>query len=369
MTDDGPRSDTKLARIEDKLDRSLVGAVRFGRSSLAITTMAEAMEFAKLMSLSGQAVRAPFRGNPGMCLAVCIQAHEWGMNPYAVASKAYIVSDQLAFESQLIHAVIEARAPLKTRLNCTYDGEGQTRRCTVFATFHGDAEPRIYQTPMFKDIRVKNSPLWQSDLDQQLFYYGSRSWVRKWCPDVLLGVYAPDEMLDLARDAKTFEQVANPLKDDDEGPVRQLHEEGAAPANVTAQPGAAPTGDYDLDGSRNPQLATPAPEKPAGETSAQAAPTKPPAQESPPATAARAGRGKPTDPDKVQFKDPIRYAGPEYLAHLTAWTALAPDADYVAKRFKDETSLRNSLGTPLTAGEREQAAVIRNAAIDRFKGR
>lgn len=211
----------KLARIDEKLDRSTLAVVPFNRSSIAISTMGEAMEMAKLMSLSRQAVRAPFRGEPGICLALVIQAHEWGLNPYAAASKAYVVNDQIAWESQLIHAVIESRAPLKGRLKCSYTGVGAERKCIVSGTFT-DGEVREYESPMIKDIRVKNSPLWRNDPDQQLWYYSSRSWCRKWCADVLLGIYAPDE-LDFSRGAKdvTRDQTVdfNPL-----GPTDSIEE-------------------------------------------------------------------------------------------------------------------------------------------------
>lgn len=223
----------KLARIDEKLDRGALAAVPFNRSSIAISTMGEAMEMAKLMSLSRQAVRAPFRGEPGICLALVIQAHEWGLNPYAAASKAYVVNDQIAWESQLIHAVIESRAPLKGRLRCAYTGTGVERKCIVSGTFT-DGEVREYESPMIKDIVVKNSPLWRNDPDQQQWYYSSRAWCRKWCANVLLGIYAPDE-LDFSRGAKDVAQNQtvdfNPLGSAD--PIEENikiveHEEEAA---------------------------------------------------------------------------------------------------------------------------------------------
>jgi hypothetical protein len=115
------------------------------------------------------------------------------MSPFAVADKSYVVNDRLAYESQLIHAVIEARAPLQHRLDCTYEGEGPTRACVVTGEFtSGDV--RDYRSPMLKDIKVKNSPLWVADPDQQLWYYASRAWARKWCPDVLMGIYSREEL-------------------------------------------------------------------------------------------------------------------------------------------------------------------------------
>jgi RecT family len=181
----------------DALDRDRVDQVRVSSISggVSFASALEVMEFAKLMAVSKQAVPKDFRENPGMCLAVAFQAIEWRMSPFQVANKAYVVNDRIAFESQLIHAVIEARAPLKERLNCEYSGEGPSRRCKVIGAFL-DGAVREYETPQFKDIKIKNSPLWAADPDQQLWYYGSRAWSRKWCPDVILGLYTRDEIED-----------------------------------------------------------------------------------------------------------------------------------------------------------------------------
>lgn len=187
-----------LERIEAKLDKTVAGAVAISDSvgGVLFTSMAEVMEFAKLLSLAGTAVPKHLRGNPGGCLAVTIQALEWRMSPVAVANKSYEVNDRIAYEAQLIHAVIEARAPLKGRLRGTYTGEGVERSCTVTGHMKGELEPLEYTSPTIAKIKVKNSPLWTADPDQQLWYYATRSWARRYCPDVLLGIYGEDELRD-----------------------------------------------------------------------------------------------------------------------------------------------------------------------------
>jgi hypothetical protein len=185
-----------LARMGlDALDPQKAGAVTVSHSAggVSFASAMEVMEFAKLMSVSATAVPKHLRNNPGACLRIVFQAIEWRMSPYAVADKSYEVNDRIAYESQLIHAVIEARAPLLGRLECDYEGEGPDRACIVTGVFNG-GETREYKSPKIKDIRVKNSPLWVADPDQQLWYYASRSWARKWCPDVLMGIYSREEL-------------------------------------------------------------------------------------------------------------------------------------------------------------------------------
>lgn len=199
VMDERPRSAavTKRDLVEGNfgaLDQQRVGNVAVSNETggIRFASALEVMDFAKLMAMADKAVPPDFRGNAGMCLAVTMQAVEWRMSPFQVANKAYVVNDRLAFESQLLHAVIEARAPLKERLDCTYSGEGPTRKVKIIGKFL-DGTVREYESPELLKIK-KKSPLWTDDPDQQLFYYGSRSWARKWCPDVLLGIYSREEV-------------------------------------------------------------------------------------------------------------------------------------------------------------------------------
>lgn len=170
---------------------------------MAIRSMGDMMEVAKLMSVGKQAIPPHLRDNPGACLAVCIQAVEWEMSPFAVANKSYVVNDRLCYESQLIHAVIERRAPLVGRLRHSFSGEGAKRRCKVWASVKGEAEPFEYESPEIGSIKVKNSPLWVSKPDLQLYYNTSRDWARVYFPDVILGVYAKEELEDAEEIEKT----------------------------------------------------------------------------------------------------------------------------------------------------------------------
>lgn len=188
-------------KLAARVDPSVISQLQVSGAvgGLGFRNAAEAMEFAKLMAISHVAVPKHLRGNPGACLAVTIQAVEWQMSPYAVANKSYSVNDRLAYESQLVQAVILKRAPIKGRLKVEYIGDGDKRVCKVWATLT-DGETVEYQSPEFGKIQPKNSPLWKSDPDQQQFYYAGRALCRRHFPDVLLGVYDRDEIDDAPRD-------------------------------------------------------------------------------------------------------------------------------------------------------------------------
>jgi hypothetical protein len=165
------------------------------RTSFVPQSMGEAMQLATIMSRS-TFVPAHCRANEGNCLAIIMQASRWGMDPFAVANKAYFVKDgaPAAFESQLINAVVNSSGALSGRLRISFEGQNETLRCTVRGFLRADPDDEKIRTQSISRITVRNSPLWKSDPEQQLAYYTTRAWARLHCPEVLLGVYTPDEV-------------------------------------------------------------------------------------------------------------------------------------------------------------------------------
>jgi len=184
------------AIVESKIGYAQVGMATDSRGgSLMPANFGEVVAFAKVMSRGGLALPRHLRENDGACMAVTMQALRWEMDPFAVANKTYSVNDRLAYEAQLVAAVVHTRAPIKGRPNYTYTGKGPTRRCIVTCEMleGGTCE---YETPEFGQITTKHSPLWKSDPDQQLGYFAIRSWARRYTPEVILGVYAREELIE-----------------------------------------------------------------------------------------------------------------------------------------------------------------------------
>lgn len=177
-------------------------------------------QFANMMASSKMTVPAHLRGNSSDCLAVCMQAMQWGMNPFAVAQKTHNVNGVLGYEAQLVNAVITSKAPVTGRLQFEWFGEWEriigrfkeekTQNGTkivkdwtledekglgvkVWATIKGEDEPRVLEL-LLSQAGVRNSPLWGQDPKQQLAYLAIKRWSRLYCPDVILGVYTPDEI-------------------------------------------------------------------------------------------------------------------------------------------------------------------------------
>lgn len=168
-----------------------VGIASGNGSKIAPQTLGEVVRFAEVMCKADIALPKHLRGNAGACMAVALQALEWEMSPFAVASKSYSVNGQIAYEAQLIMAVINTRSGIEGRLKFRFEGEGPERVCIAFGKI--DGEELEVRSPKFKDITPKNSPLWKSDPDQQHCYYTAQAWGRRHTPEVILGVYDRDE--------------------------------------------------------------------------------------------------------------------------------------------------------------------------------
>lgn len=181
--------------IREGLPMTAVGMVEGDGLRIAPQNLGEVVKFAEVMSRAGSVLPKHLQNNPGGCMAVTMQALDWRMNPFAVASKSYEVQGRVAYEAQLIAAVVNTRSGIKGRLRYDFEGDGATLMCRVTGSL--DGTECIYETPPIGSITVKNSPLWKSDPKQQLGYFAARSWARRHCPEVILGVYDRDETQDM----------------------------------------------------------------------------------------------------------------------------------------------------------------------------
>lgn len=179
-------------------------------TKLAPESLGDVMRLGEIMAQSDIALPKHLRGNVGACVAVAMQALEWGMNVFQVGAKSYSVNGMIAYEAQLIAAVVNTRSGIQGRLKYRYEGSGDSLTCTVTGIL--DGEEFSYTSPAFGKITTKNSPLWKSDPQQQLGYFAARSWARRYVPEVLLGVYDREEIQHSeVRQEREFTPIANPL--------------------------------------------------------------------------------------------------------------------------------------------------------------
>jgi hypothetical protein len=179
-------------------------------------------KFAETMAKGVATVPKHLQGNVADCFAVCTQAHLWQMNPFAVAQKTHISqSGALGYEAQLVNAAITTLAPIQSRPDYEFlgdwskilgkiearegksggkyyvanwktsdeEGLGVILRCTL----RGESAPRELRV-MMTQAYPRFSTQWATDPQQQICYLAIRKWARRYVPDVLLGVYTPEEL-------------------------------------------------------------------------------------------------------------------------------------------------------------------------------
>lgn len=179
-------------------------------SSLVLdpAAMQNMVAFADFMCKAVITVPKHLQGNSGDCLAVTMQAMQWGMNPFAVAQKTHPINGVLGYEAQLVNAVIITKAPIIGRPDYEWFGDwsevdGKTCKAhdvgvRTWVTIKGESEPRILEVAFSQVGSVRNSPLWVNDPKQQIAYLAIKKLARLHFPDVILGVYTEDELQDHA---------------------------------------------------------------------------------------------------------------------------------------------------------------------------
>ncbi|MFI8319802.1 RecT family recombinase [Kosakonia cowanii] len=178
--------------------------------------------FAQIMAQGAATVPKHLQGNQADCMAVAMQAAQWQMNPFAVAQKTHLINGVLGYEAQLVNAVISRSGVLANRFEYEWYGpwekvvgkfhirkgeKGEYRvpgwtmadeagiGIIIRATLKGEDHPRELDL-LLAQARTRNSTLWADDPRQQIAYLAVKRWARLFCPDVILGVYTPDELED-----------------------------------------------------------------------------------------------------------------------------------------------------------------------------
>ncbi len=171
-----------------------------------VQALGQLTAFAELMAQSAVTVPKHLAGKPADCMAIVMQAMQWGMNPYAVAQKTHLVNGVLGYEAQLVNAVISSSSAIVGRFHYEYGGDWEKIAgkkdgrdelglfVRVGAVLRGETDITWGENICLADITTRNSPLWKTAPKQQIAYLAVKYWARLYCPEVILGVYSPDEV-------------------------------------------------------------------------------------------------------------------------------------------------------------------------------
>jgi hypothetical protein len=228
-----------------------------GFLSSAAATFEGVLRLAELMAKCG--TLPVHLKNPADCFRVVVQAAKWNMDPFVVAECTSLVHGRLCYEGKLVAAALLNRGI--GRLDYEITGKGQDSAVVVSGTPKGGRQAksvsgsvREWRTKQMKDGReIPNN--WDKDPHSMLVYRGTRQWARLWAPEVMAGVYTPDE-LDDVREVEATVVHTDPPAARTAAPAAT--ENGGAAQHATEQPsGEPPTGSSASAGGQSPAAGLP----------------------------------------------------------------------------------------------------------------
>lgn len=155
----------------------------------------------------------PFERVASNCFLIVNQAVRWGLDPFSVAQAVSVVHGKLCYEGKLVAAVIQAK--LGFNLHHLFVGEGDAMRIYLSdKPFTDEVLPLLKPNCRLPGMRLLDgsvaewktsgagTPWTPKNFVRMLIYRGTRDWCRIYEPALMLGVYTPDEMMDMSENAR-----------------------------------------------------------------------------------------------------------------------------------------------------------------------
>lgn len=168
---------------------------------LSPNSFESAMKIAELMAKCGT-LPAHLQGKPSDCFRIVIQAAKWHMDPFVVGECTSLVHGRMCFEGKLVSAALKSMNAIEKKLSYAHSGEGQGMSIVVTGTPKGESSPvsvrgsvKEWRTVTYKKDGSGQVPNgWDKDPFSMLIYRGTRQWARLYVPEVIMGIYTPDEI-------------------------------------------------------------------------------------------------------------------------------------------------------------------------------
>ena len=161
-----------------------------------------AMEMAKCLS-SSTVVPKEYQGNVGNCMIAIEMASRINTSPMMVMQNLYIVNGRPAWSSQWIIAMINSSHRYKMELqfefgNSKEDGGLSCRAWAEDWSGHKVYGPKITMTMASNEGWTgKNGSKWKTMPEVMIQYRAASFFGRMNCPDMIMGIYSSDEVLDM----------------------------------------------------------------------------------------------------------------------------------------------------------------------------
>jgi hypothetical protein len=159
---------------------------------------------ARLFAAS-QLVPTQYQGQPANCMVALQMAFRMQVDPMMFMQNTYIVHGRPGIEAKLAIALVNSRGPFTGPIQWRFDGEGKKRKCTAFATHKITEEvceaevswEMVEAEGWNKEGRNGQKSKWSTLPDLMFRYRSAMFLARLYCPEVLLGMYSVDELMDV----------------------------------------------------------------------------------------------------------------------------------------------------------------------------
>lgn len=166
---------------------------------------------------SSTVVPKEYQGNVGNCMIAIEMASRINTSPMMVMQNLYIVNGRPAWSSQWIIAMINSSRRYKTELqfefgNAKEDGGLSCRAWAEDYSGHRVYGPKITMTMANSEgWTSKSGSKWKTMPDVMIQYRAASFFGRMNCPDMIMGIYSSDEVLDMGEiPADGFALVVDP---------------------------------------------------------------------------------------------------------------------------------------------------------------
>ena len=154
---------------------------------------------------SSTIVPKDYQGNIGNCIIALEMANRLNTSPMMVMQNLYVVNGRPAWSSQYIVAMINASRKYKTELQYELTGEGMNMSCFAFAE---DQNGHIVKGPTITMAMAKaegwldkNGSKWKTMPEVMIRYRAASFFGRLNCPDMIMGIYSTDEVVEIGPDS------------------------------------------------------------------------------------------------------------------------------------------------------------------------
>lgn len=172
----------------------------------SLDTLHVVTKIAEMMASAKVAIPKQFVGSVGDCAAIVMKSMQLGIDPYTLAQKTHFINGVIAYEAQLVSAIVESSGAIKGGFKVEYIGDWSKVRggnwskdveaglgVRVSAKRIDDDVPVSHELYL-SEVAVRNSPLWKTKPSQQIVYLAQKQWSRIYTPSALLGIYSVDEI-------------------------------------------------------------------------------------------------------------------------------------------------------------------------------